>query len=103
MVTHETGKAPALTAAVIVELAQEGRLDLDDSVSKYVSGVPDGDHINHRRPGEVICGDGKCCALNHPGAGIRWTNYPNFFRPPMFTSGLSSSASSKMFPKYPQG
>jgi D-alanyl-D-alanine carboxypeptidase len=34
-----------MTAAVIVQLAQEGRLDLDDPVSKYVSGVPDGDHI----------------------------------------------------------
>jgi D-alanyl-D-alanine carboxypeptidase len=34
-----------MTAAVIVQLAQEGRLDLDDPVSKYVSGVPDGDRI----------------------------------------------------------
>jgi D-alanyl-D-alanine carboxypeptidase len=34
-----------MTAAVIIQLAQEGRLDLDDPVSKYVSGVPDGDQI----------------------------------------------------------
>ena len=34
-----------MTAAVIVQLAQEGRLDLEDPVSKYVSGVPDGDQI----------------------------------------------------------
>ena len=34
-----------ITAAVIVQLAQEGRLDLDDPVSKYVSGVPNGDQI----------------------------------------------------------
>jgi len=34
-----------MTAAVIVQLAQEGRLDLDDPVSKYVPGVPDGDRI----------------------------------------------------------
>jgi D-alanyl-D-alanine carboxypeptidase len=34
-----------MTAAVIGQLAQEGRLDLDDPVSKYVSGVPDGDQI----------------------------------------------------------
>jgi D-alanyl-D-alanine carboxypeptidase len=34
-----------MTAAVIVQLAQEGQLDLDDPVSKYVSGVPDGDQI----------------------------------------------------------
>jgi D-alanyl-D-alanine carboxypeptidase len=34
-----------MTAAVIGQLAQEGRLDLDDPVSKYVSGVPNGDQI----------------------------------------------------------
>ncbi len=34
-----------MTAAVIVQLAQERRLDLDDPVSKYVSDVPDGDQI----------------------------------------------------------
>jgi D-alanyl-D-alanine carboxypeptidase len=34
-----------MTAAVIVQLAQEGRLDLDDPVSNYVSGVPNGDQI----------------------------------------------------------
>ncbi len=34
-----------MTAAVILQLAQEGKLRLDDPVSKYVSGVPDGDNI----------------------------------------------------------
>jgi D-alanyl-D-alanine carboxypeptidase len=34
-----------MTAAVIVQLAQERRLALDDPVSKYVSGVPNGDKI----------------------------------------------------------
>ena len=34
-----------MTAAVIVQLTQEGRLDLGDPVSKYVSVVPDGDQI----------------------------------------------------------
>ncbi len=34
-----------MTAAVIVQLAQEGQLHLDDPVSKYVSGVPGGDQI----------------------------------------------------------
>jgi D-alanyl-D-alanine carboxypeptidase len=34
-----------MTAAVIVQLAEEGRLDLGDPISKYVSGVPDGDRI----------------------------------------------------------
>src|SRR5438105_14747001 len=32
-----------ITAAVTMLLAQEGKLGLDDPVSKYVSGVPDGD------------------------------------------------------------
>jgi D-alanyl-D-alanine carboxypeptidase len=34
-----------MTAAVIVQLAQEGKLSLTDPVSKYLAGVPDGDHI----------------------------------------------------------
>jgi len=34
-----------MTAAVIVLLAQEGKLRFDDPVSKYVQGVPDGDDI----------------------------------------------------------
>jgi D-alanyl-D-alanine carboxypeptidase len=34
-----------MTAAIIVQLAQENKLSLDDPVSKYVSGVPNGDHI----------------------------------------------------------
>jgi CubicO group peptidase (beta-lactamase class C family) len=34
-----------MTAAVIVLLAQEGKLRFDDPVSKYVSDVPNGDKI----------------------------------------------------------
>src|ERR1700749_4376001 len=34
-----------LTAAVIMQLAQEKKLSLDDPVSKYVPGVPNGDNI----------------------------------------------------------
>ena len=34
-----------MTAAVIMQLAQEGKLNLDDPISKYVPGVPNGDHI----------------------------------------------------------
>src|SRR4030095_7356836 len=34
-----------MTAAVIVLLAQEGKLSLEDPISKYVPGVPDGDKI----------------------------------------------------------
>jgi CubicO group peptidase (beta-lactamase class C family) len=35
----------SMTAAVIVQLAQEGKLSLDDPVSKYLPGVPNGDNI----------------------------------------------------------
>ena len=34
-----------MTAAVILQLAQEGKLRFSDSVSKYVPGVPNGDNI----------------------------------------------------------
>jgi CubicO group peptidase (beta-lactamase class C family) len=34
-----------MTSAVIMLLAQEGKIRLDDPVSKYVPGVPNGDHI----------------------------------------------------------
>ncbi len=34
-----------MTSAVILQLAQEGRLRLGDPVSKYVAGVPNGDNI----------------------------------------------------------
>ena len=35
-----------MTAAVILQLAQEGKLNLDDPVSKYVAHVPNGDNIS---------------------------------------------------------
>src|SRR5438045_3383182 len=35
----------SMTAALIVQLAQEGKLSLDDPVSKYVPSVPNGDNI----------------------------------------------------------
>ncbi|HKU80934.1 MAG TPA: serine hydrolase domain-containing protein [Candidatus Tumulicola sp.] len=34
-----------MTAAVIVQLAQEGKIHFGDPVSKYVAGVPNGNHI----------------------------------------------------------
>ena len=34
-----------MTSAVALQLAQEGRLKLDDAVAKYVPDVPNGDHI----------------------------------------------------------
>ena len=34
-----------MTATIILQLVQEGRLALDDPVSKYVASVPDGDNI----------------------------------------------------------
>ena len=34
-----------MTAAVIMQLAQEGKLGLNDPVTKYVADVPNGDNI----------------------------------------------------------
>src|SRR5262245_53007425 len=34
-----------MTAVVILQVAQEGKIDLDDPVSKYVAAVPNGDNI----------------------------------------------------------
>ncbi len=34
-----------MTAALIVQLAQEGKLKFSDPVSRYIAGVPNGDHI----------------------------------------------------------
>jgi D-alanyl-D-alanine carboxypeptidase len=34
-----------MTAAVTMQLAQESKLSLDDRVSKYLPGVPNGDNI----------------------------------------------------------
>ena len=38
-----------MTAAVIVQLVQEGKLSFDDLISKYVDGVPNGDEITIRQ------------------------------------------------------
>ena len=35
----------SMTATIILQLVQEGLLTLDDPVSKFVPGVPDGDNI----------------------------------------------------------
>ena len=34
-----------MTAAVIIQLAQESKLGLNDPVPKYVPGVPNGDNV----------------------------------------------------------
>jgi D-alanyl-D-alanine carboxypeptidase len=41
----DASNTKTMTAAVIVLLVQEGKLRFDDPVSKYVSGVPNGDNI----------------------------------------------------------
>ena len=38
-----------MTAAVIVQLIQEGKLSFDDLISEYVQGVPNGDAITIRQ------------------------------------------------------
>jgi outer membrane autotransporter protein len=46
----------SLVGTVILQLAQEGRLKLDDPVSHYVSGVPSGDVITVRELAEMRSG-----------------------------------------------
>jgi CubicO group peptidase (beta-lactamase class C family) len=60
-----------MTAAVIVLLAQVGKLSLDDPVSKYVPGVPNGDNITiaellNMRSGLYTYDDGPDFGENGP-------------------------------------
>src|SRR5262245_12880300 len=50
--------AKTLTAAVMMQLTREGKLSIDDPVSKYVSGVPNGDKI-------TIPSCWKCAAVSN--------------------------------------
>lgn len=43
-------------AAVVLQLAEEGKLSLDDPISKYVDGVPGGDKITLRQLGNNTSG-----------------------------------------------
>ncbi|HEY5857144.1 MAG TPA: serine hydrolase domain-containing protein [Aldersonia sp.] len=45
-----------MTVTVILQLAQEGKLSLDDPVSKYVDGVPNGDQITIAQLAEMRSG-----------------------------------------------
>lgn len=45
-----------MTATAILELMDRGRLSLDDPISKYVSGVPNGRHITLRELGNMRSG-----------------------------------------------
>ena len=46
----------SFVSTVILQLAGQGRLDLDDPISKYVSGVPDGNQITIRDLAEMRSG-----------------------------------------------
>jgi D-alanyl-D-alanine carboxypeptidase len=58
-----------MTAAIIMQLAQENKLSLDDPVSKYVSGVPNGDHITIAELLEMRSG-----LYNYTNAAVIWEN-----------------------------
>jgi D-alanyl-D-alanine carboxypeptidase len=60
-----------MTAAVILQLAQEGKLSLGDSVSKYVRGVPNGDNITIAELLEIRSG---LYNLRN-GVASRWSGY----------------------------
>ncbi|MFE3205331.1 serine hydrolase domain-containing protein [Embleya sp. NPDC059237] len=44
------------TVTALLELVDEGRLRLDDPISAYIDGVPDGDHITIRQLAEMRSG-----------------------------------------------
>jgi len=86
-----------MTAAVILQLAQEGKLRLGDPVSKYVPGVPNGDGITLAQLLEMRSGLYSYTDAPELAAGIDddparvWTP-PEllamaFARPPMFAPG----------------
>ena len=58
----------SMTATIILQLVQEGRLTLDDPVNKYVPNVPDGDNITVAQLLEMRSGL------------ARYTNDPTFVR-----------------------
>lgn len=54
---HRIGSVTkTFTTTLALMLVQEGKLDLDDPVSKYVAGVPDGDRITIRMLGSMTSG-----------------------------------------------
>jgi M6 family metalloprotease-like protein len=55
------------------------------------------------QPGEAVCGDGKCCPLIHPGAGVRWTNYPNLNATPVPSKWLVVECQFADVPTIPAG
>jgi hypothetical protein len=61
-----------MTAAVIVQLVQEGKLGFDDLISKYLQGVPNGDKITIRQlikptlPRWLVPGSNGCSSKGHP-------------------------------------
>src|SRR4051812_48273463 len=58
-----------MTAAIIMQLAQENKLSLDYPVSKYVSGVPNGDQITIAELLEMRSG-----LYNYTNATVIWEN-----------------------------
>ena len=86
-----------MTAVVIVQLAQEGKLRLDDPVSKYVSGVSNGDNVTiaellRMRSGlyDLTEAPEVAASLDHDPTKV-WTPEEllalAFKRPPLFAPG----------------
>jgi D-alanyl-D-alanine carboxypeptidase len=86
-----------MTAAVIMQLAQESKLSLDDPVSKYVPGVPNGEHITIAQLLEMRSGlynytdDPKISAAIDTDPARVWTSAEllaiAFAHPPNFPPG----------------
>jgi D-alanyl-D-alanine carboxypeptidase len=88
-----------MTAAVILQLAEEGKLSLSDPISKYVPNVPNGDHITIAQLLEMRSGLYNYTEAREMSASIDrdptkvWTPQEllaiAFARPPNFAPGTS--------------
>jgi outer membrane autotransporter protein len=89
----------SFVSTVILQLAQEGRISLNDPVSRYVAGVPDGDRISVRQLAEMRSGLANYSASPAFGAalgadpGRAWTARDllalSFAEPLQFAPGTS--------------
>jgi D-alanyl-D-alanine carboxypeptidase len=66
--------AKPMVAVVLLQLAEEGRLSLDDPVGRHVAGVPDGDAITLRMLGDHT--SGLCNYIAIPAVKERFAREP---------------------------
>jgi D-alanyl-D-alanine carboxypeptidase len=86
-----------MTAAIIMQLAQENKLALDDAVSKYIHGVPNGDKITIAELLEMRSG-----LYNYSDASEIWNNMDHHPAKVWFPAQLLAIAFARK-PNFPPG